>query len=99
MNFTEFEESLAGEAPPSGVPELLVALWHCKKGHWDAAHDIAQDVSSRLGSRVHGLLHLIEGDKGNAAYWYARAGVPAVQDSREIDAEWRRCVQAVVEPG
>lgn len=75
--------------PPSDLPPLAKALWLAKKGDWDAAHNIAQDVHSTDGSWVHALLHLIEGDSGNAAYWFARANRPTVPSSA-IDAEWLR---------
>jgi hypothetical protein len=36
---------------------------------------------------VHGYLHCVEGDKGNAAYWYRRAGksLPASSLPEEFD--------------
>ena len=76
-------------APPPTLQPLAKALWLAKKGDWDAAHNIAQDVHSTDGSWVHALLHLIEGDSGNAAYWFARANRPTVPSSA-IDAEWLR---------
>ena len=76
-------------APPPALQPLAKALWLAKKGDWDAAHNIAQDIHSTDGSWVHALLHLIEGDSGNAAYWFALAGRPPVPSSA-IDAEWLR---------
>ena len=39
-------------------------------GDWQAAHVIAQDDGSALGSWAHGIVHLMEGDVANAGYWY-----------------------------
>ena len=38
------------------------------------------------GSWVHAYLHHKEGDQGNAAYWYSRAGKPVCREP--LDAEW-----------
>ncbi len=46
-----------------------------------------------MGSWIHALLHLIEGDEGNAGYWYARAGKPA-RTPLEIDEAWEELVAA-----
>jgi hypothetical protein len=83
-------------APASLSPEATT-LWLIKANRWDEAHDIAQEIPSRTGSWLHALLHLIEGDLGNAGYWFARAGRPAVPVS-EIDAEWDRLAAEIL-PG
>lgn len=75
--------------PPVGISGELAALWHAKAGNWDRAHEIAQDIPSSMGSRIHGLLHAIEGDFGNSGYWYHRAGKTPIRKD-EIDLEWRR---------
>lgn len=51
------------------------ALDHINNDDWDAAHRLIQDYSDPLSCRIHGYLHRIEGDFGNAAYWYRRAGI------------------------
>lgn len=55
---------------------------------WDAAHRIIQEESDRLACLIHGLLHRIEGDESNAAYWYRQAGEDL--PSGTIDDEVRR---------
>ena len=74
---TEFAASLADAAPPPGLTGPLRALWHAARGEWDAAHAIVQ---AREGDPphdwVHAHLHRVEGDLGNAGYWYRRAGKP-----------------------
>jgi len=55
--------------------------------NWATCHDLCQ---SKEGSPdfdwVHGLVHLIEGDKSNASYWYRRAG--KTQASQDLEQEW-----------
>ena len=81
----------AGDEPPDGLSAELSALWWTKKDRWDEAHTVAQDIDTPLGSWIHALLHTIEGDLGNAGYWYNRAGQPAIQ-AKQIDEEWENIV-------
>ena len=79
--------------PPPGISDELCSLWYAKHGDWEKAHGIAQDIDTQMGSWIHALLHLIEGDVGNAGYWYARARKPA-REPEEIDAAWEELVKA-----
>jgi len=47
-----------------------------------------QDEPSADAAWVHAYLHRVEGDLGNAGYWYRRAGRPAADDA--VEAEWER---------
>ena len=47
--------------------ELLAA------GDWKKAHEIVQKEKSTLGSWIHGIVHILEGDLDNARGWYKRA--------------------------
>ena len=49
------------------------ALRLIEAGDWQAAHTIVQKDSSQLASWAHGIVHLMEGDRSNAGYWYRRA--------------------------
>ena len=90
MTAAQLRHSAATDAaPPAGLSPELQTLWLAKKDRWEEAHNIAQEIQSPDGSWIHALLHLIEGDTGNAGYWYARAGRPR-RDVSEIDAEWDR---------
>ena len=93
MTFDEFKATLSSTTPPAMAP-LLVALWHDARGDWDGAHRVAQDVDGQSGAWVHAYLHRKEGDPGNAAYWYERAGRPVAADS--LEAEWERIVAALL---
>jgi hypothetical protein len=55
-------------------------------GNWQAAHTIVQKDSSQLASWAHGIVHLMEGDRSNAGYWYRRAERD-LPDDVEIDSE------------
>jgi len=87
----EFRMSVdSGNVPPNLTPELE-SLWHTKAGHWEQAHDIAQDIHTPMGSWIHALLHLIEGDTGNAGYWFRQADRP-VRATDGIDELWTEIV-------
>lgn len=64
---------------------LEEALMHLEAGDWDCAHRIVQEMDDAAGAWVHAHLHRIEGDLGNAAYWYHRAGRPTA--SHGLDEE------------
>jgi hypothetical protein len=65
------------------------AIRYLKAGEWEKAHEIAQQDESKLGCWAHGIVHMIEGDMGNARYWYRRAGraFPNHADSDQEIAE------------
>ena len=88
MNVAGFIASLGGAAPAPGLNAPLAGLWWAAKGDWDQAHRIVQDDNSREAAWVHAYLHRVEGDLGNAGYWYRQAGQMAAKDS--LEAEWER---------
>lgn len=53
---------------------LRQALLHIRSGRWDEAHTLVQSDESQLAAWLHGILHVQEGDLGNAEYWYGQAG-------------------------
>jgi hypothetical protein len=89
----DFCASLDDAAPGPALTPPLAALWWAAKGDWDQAHRIVQDESDASSAWVHAYLHRVEGDLGNAGYWYRRAGQPAATDS--LEAEWERIVSAL----
>ncbi len=80
---------------PEGLSPEAQALWYTKKGDWEEAHDIAQAIHTPTGSWIHGLLHMIEGDLGNANYWFHKAGRPT-RKVGEIDAVWNEIATHVM---
>lgn len=89
VTIDEFKATLKETTPPA-LPPALRALWYAAKGQWDEAHRIAQDVNEQSGAWVHAYLHRVEGDLGNARYWYRQASQPEALD--RLDAEWLRIV-------
>lgn len=95
MNLEDFIKTVeADDDPPESLPEPTAALWHDRKGEWDRAHEIVQDLQGADAAWVHAYLHRKEGDLGNARYWYRRAGKPEFTGS--LDSEWRQIVSALL---
>ncbi len=97
MSAVDFRASLSGAAPAPGLAPPLAALWWAAKGQWDQAHKIVMNEETAEAAWVHAYLHRVEGDLGNAGYWYRQAGQPAAQDS--LEAEWERIVSALLGGG
>ena len=68
---------------------LSTAVRHLQRGDWEKAHAIVQNDNTEMGCWAHGIVHMLEGDIGNARYWFRRAGRPFPRErdaSAEIDA-------------
>ena len=94
MTLSDFKATLAAPHPPRGLSQALLALWYDGRGDWDNAHETAQNIDSADGAWIHAYLHRKEGDTGNAAYWYRRAGKPVASTS--LDDEWTAIVSALL---
>ena len=55
---------------------LNTAIRHLQRGDWEKAHSIVQNDNTDMGCWAHGIVHMLEGDIGNARYWFRRAGRP-----------------------
>lgn len=97
MTLDTFKQLVESESEPSSEWSVeLQALWCVKHDRWHDAHDLVQDLPTTMGSWIHALLHLIEGDIGNAGYWFSRAGKPAASRDR-IDEEWDTIAAAALQ--
>jgi hypothetical protein len=94
VKFEEYLKCIDQDRPPSELSETLTSLWWDKKGDWDTAHTIAQDIPTNAGSAVHAYLHREEGVLWNADYWYTRAGRkrPAIS----LEEEWKLLVEEML---
>ncbi len=91
MNFDKFLKNIDDDRPSPGLSETLTSLWWDKKGDWDRAHSIAQEIPTEQGSAVHAYLHREEGVLWNADYWYSRAG--RKRPSISLEEEWKQLVE------
>ena len=90
MTFDEFLASIKDDRPASDLSETLISLWWDKKGNWNRAHSIAQEIPTTQGSAVHAYLHREEGVLWNADYWYSRAG--RTRPEIPLAEEWQQLV-------
>jgi hypothetical protein len=91
MDRKSFFDSLSEGTPPKGLTPALSTLWYDANGHWDLAHNIAQDIPGEEGALLHAYLHRKEGDQWNAGYWYRKAG--AKIPDQTLDQEWSDLLQ------
>jgi hypothetical protein len=73
--------------------KLLEAVDLALAGDWKSAHRIAQAREGEASADwIHAVVHRMEGDLGNARYWYGRCGrkldesVSTEEELREIRA-------------
>ncbi len=95
MDYPAFRSTLSDATPPESLTPAFRALWQDARGHWAKAHEIAQDIEGPEGAWIHAYLHRKEGDAGNAAYWYRRAGKPVCRET--LEAEWEAIARAMTE--
>lgn len=94
MKIEEFKQSLSANDPPAGLTEALTALWWDARDDWEKAHAHAQEDEGGSGAWVHAYLHRKEGDRGNAGYWYRRAGKSFCEKS--LPDEWLSITQELL---
>jgi len=86
MTLEEFKKAIKNKKKPEKLDPHLEAMYEDAIGNWDGAHDIAQNISNKLGSLIHAYLHRKEGDNWNANYWYNQAGRKMPNIS--LEQEW-----------
>ena len=94
MEMKEFRRLTEEAAPPEGMAAPLAALWWDAKGEWARAHGLVDALGTPDGMAVHAYLHRREGDEGNAAYWYRRAGSESRRET--LEAEWAVLVERLL---
>lgn len=65
----------------------IEALQLEKNGDWDASHRLIQQYNTDEACWIHAYLHRVEGDLGNASYWYSHARKPIRKGS--LEEEWQ----------
>jgi hypothetical protein len=94
MTLADFKRSLSKTKPPADLAPALAALWWAGKDKWDTAHEIVMNEGGKDCAWVHAYLHRVEGDLGNARYWYREAGKPAA--SGPLKVEWGAIARAML---
>jgi hypothetical protein len=94
VTLSEFKGTLSGSTPPQLAVAALGALWWAAKGDWTRAHALVQNETSRSAAWVHAYLHRVEGDLGNARYWYGQAERPVA--SASLETEWEAITAALL---
>ena len=97
MTYEQFLATLAQPDPPPDLSAAATALWLDGKGNWSGAHDMASDIPSSDGARIHAYLHRKEGDLGNARYWYRQARLAPA--TGPLEEEWQSLVRHFLEHG
>ena len=59
-----------------------------KAGDWEESHALVQVHGDELSCQIHGYLHRVEGDLGNASYWYSRGN--STLPTNSLDEEFKR---------
>ncbi len=95
VTLAEFKQATSTATPPAALSRGLLALWHDARGDWESAHQTAQDLDDETGAWIHAYLHRKEGDAGNAAYCYRRAGRPVSRAT--LEDEWEEIASALAD--
>lgn len=73
------------------------ALDLVREGQWDEAHQMVQSFSDPIACLIHAYLHRVEGDTGNARYWYSQAG--AAMPDNTLQEELNRINELITMEG
>lgn len=67
--------------------QLMQATQCALNGHWDDAHNIAQNYHDPIAYWLHAVLHKVEGDQFNSEYWYAKTKTHRFSDYSDTTLE------------
>jgi hypothetical protein len=71
----------------------IQALEAARSGEWDKAHQLVQNINTPDAAWIHAYLHRVDGDIGNAGYWYRRAQKP--ESTLSLKEEWQEIYDEV----
>ena len=94
MTRAHSNSALTHETPPQTASAALQALWWAKKGDWGQAHRLVMGAAEPEAAWVHAYLHRVEGDIGNAGYWYRKADKPT--PIGPLNSEWSEIVEELL---
>jgi len=67
--------------------QIVFAMKALVEDRWEESHEVVGKRRDKLSCLIHALLHRIEGDDGNAGYWYRMAGEGFPENSIEEETE------------
>lgn len=94
MTPSAFRRSLSDKKPSDTLSPALAALWWAGNDDWDKTHKIIMDEGGADCAWVHAYLHRVEGDLGNAGYWYRQARRKVATNA--LKAEWTEMVAVLL---
>jgi hypothetical protein len=90
---------MRGQSLSPLAAKLLQAVERGLQGDWEGAHVVAQDhEGDAIADWIHAVAHRMEGDLGNARYWYRRCRRPLREDVSP-EAELREIRDALLAGG
>ena len=87
MQYDDFIKLTKESEPSDKLSGVYLAIWYAVKDNWDMAHNIVQDINTETASWIHAYLHRVEGDIGNAHYWYNRASKKPSSESLKSELD------------
>ena len=85
MEYNDFIKLTEKQKPSKKLSGIHLAIWYILKGNWDMAHETVQKLNTEIACLIHAYLHRVEGDLGNAGYWYSRASMKPTTASLETE--------------
>ena len=79
VSMADLKASLSDAAPSATLSAACRALVG-RQGQLGHGDKIVMNEETSEAAWVHADLHRVEGDLGNAGYWYRQAGQPAARD-------------------
>jgi len=85
MEYDDFIKLTEKQKPSKKLSGIHLAIWYILKNNLDMAHKTVQKLNTKISCQFHAYLHRVEGDLGNADYWYSRAEVEPATASLETE--------------
>ena len=85
MEYDDFIKLTEEQKPSEKLSGIHLAIWYILKDNWDMAHETVQKLNTEIACWFHAYLHRVEGDMGNADYWYSRADMEPTTFSLEAE--------------
>ena len=85
MEYNDFIKLIEKQKPSEKLSGIHLAIFYILKDNWDMAHETVQKLNTAIACQFHAYLHRVEGDMGNADYWYRRADMEPATASLETE--------------